>query len=1243
MTTPLARRSVLRVALAFGMVAALVNCGGSGDSSSDTRQRNSALEECLPGDPNETTTTIENDPCAETTTTLYEEAKQTVTCEVTWEPAAVNGWVTACPEATWLDISYPNAAGGSSGGSNQGNPSNRLAFGQYAEGTATVTVHIEKDGVQVASGSVQFQTNVTATQSFTYEAPAAETSTTVAATEYEGPEVTCAVTWQTGSSTITSCDGTTGMQTQFYNEAGEEVGNAGALSENPASGIAVPDGARYVDVKILIASAFGPENEPVGVVRLDTTTDGSNSTFVYRRAVSAPVDTTPVDTTPVDTTPVDTTPTEPTSSPRDAIANTISVQEVPCPVTYTAATRTVRLCENFDRTVGAAFDDEGKFSETVETGYGDSFVLPAQLVTGGGARYVRIAAGQNMSGVEGGIPVFRGEGILDLGDGGQDVEGTIYVSPSGQEALNSGGFPDYFQVELTNAGLFDIDEIEENQFAFVTLNGKVFAEYENVKPPSNWDEGEPLAWRAYQNDGFGLPRLVGSGMLALGSSAEIDFANPFFELNSQRVELLTEEGAGAGPSTEGLSEDPCGAVDPYMITTPITPSRTNMVTLTVATDCDSADSMLGLVVYDYDNDWIPLFSQFKSTRYSTRLVATTFLADGEYDILWGDYDLVGVHEYVVNGGGSGATCHHPRLDVDAERMKATLSNCDPGGHRMRVYAEPMFWTDWEEDIRLPFKDNVIDLQMVPWDGYFRVNLRIDDSFEPDFVTCVKSCDTAEFADDGVETTFDASSFSQDAGVSVTSTCSAPDAPAGDGWTRQGDWAYTDLYRSAGRGAYVYEAWQWLGDTPFENPTEPKTWKAHMPDNGRILAVTSCSSWWLNEANWNSIGTTKRGILATEITASMPNRPSNDRFENAPAIEPGVGAIQFTNVSATNEPGEMGIEYSNSADAGQFHSVWFKYTPEESGRASFRLTEYSFDVLMRVTSVDSEGRTILLDEAEMWRGDSFWCDCDYSSEETVSFAAKAGTTYYIQITNEDYENAVGTAILLVNGGGGVTVEVPLGDETFTSASDLQQQAPTTTVPPVTTTSTTTAPAPADTVAPGSPTTTAAATPAEQGYSAARDQGSRNEVVTVLAPVGDAPATVEARKDARTVEIPVTDLYGTVSATSVNVDTARSLLIRQPGRRPVRVRPSDRTVTVPVGTETTDLSIVATTTDGKSVAAPLTVKKTVAPLVKVTGTDDGGSGLPMLPIGIALAVLVGVATFFFTRRRGAAPAGDAPTED
>lgn len=98
MTTGSSRRRLFSAFTALALVAALVSCGGSGDSSSDTRQRNSALEECLPGDPNETTTTVENDPCAETTTTVYEDSSRTVTCDVTWEPAAVSGRVTACPQ-----------------------------------------------------------------------------------------------------------------------------------------------------------------------------------------------------------------------------------------------------------------------------------------------------------------------------------------------------------------------------------------------------------------------------------------------------------------------------------------------------------------------------------------------------------------------------------------------------------------------------------------------------------------------------------------------------------------------------------------------------------------------------------------------------------------------------------------------------------------------------------------------------------------------------------------------------------------------------------------------------------------------------------------------------------------------------------------------------------------------------------------------------------------------------------------
>ena len=1249
MTTPLARRSVLRVALAFGMVAALVNCGGSGDSSSDTRQRNSALEECLPGDPNETTTTIENDPCAATTTTLYEEAKQTVTCEVTWEPAAVSGTVTACAEATWLEVDYPGPNGNRKGVSNEGGKGNSTTFGQYGEGTAIVKVHIlGADGsTEIAVGTVEFQTNVAATSSFTYEAePQLDPNREV--------EVSCTISWDPGTNTLTSCP-----NVQLWWELGDSNGLSQRNGSTTASSVTIdPAGldSLYIRAYAVLAvdydgsSGFG--GNPTKVSQLNLAEQGSD-TFTYKAIASTlsttttspadttPVDTTPVDTTPVDTTPVDTTPTEPTSSPRDAIAATISVQEVPCETNYTAATRTIQLCENFDRTVGAAFGNDGKFTDTIETGYGNSFTLPANLVEGGGARFVRIAVGQNMSGIEGGIAVFRGEGILDLGDGTSDVNGTIYVSPPGQEALNTGGFPASLRIELTDAGLFEVERIEENELAFVMLEDVVYTEYELVKPPASWDQGEPLRWRAYQNDGFGLPRLVASGLIALGGKTRrVDYTNPSFELNSQRVEVLGGENAAQGPSTEGLTEDPCGAVDPYMITTPVTPSRTNLVTFTVATDCASTDSILGLVVYDYDEDEIPIFSQFKSTRFTSRIVATTFLADGEYDVLWGDYDLVGVHEYVVNGGGTGANCHHPSLDIDTETMKATLSDCDPGGNRMRVFADNLDWQESWREIRLPLASNVIDLQQVDIEGFFELEIKIDNSFEPDFLACIRACESAITADPGLEVSFDTSTFSEDGGVGITGSCVNAGRPDGEGWQQYWSGGDIRLFRPAGRGAYIEENWAWFDSGEEGDVTE----KLHLPGNGKVLSATKCyTDWFTEDGAWSFSETF--GIHTVDITAPMPNRPSNDAFADAPAIEPGVGAVQFTNVSATNEPGEMGIEYSTSSDAGQFHSVWFTFTPEESARTSFRITDYTFDAVMRVTRRDEDGRTVLLDETEVWIDGQMYCDCDYSYEETVSFFANAGTTYHIQVTNEDWENQVGTATLLVNGGEGETVKVPAGDLPFATPAELRAQSPATTVPTTTTppsTSTSTL-VPVDTVAPGTSAPTVTTTPTQQQYSAALEKGSQNEVVTVLSPVGDAPATIEAREDARTVQIPVQDLYGTVSAASANVDNARPLMLRQKGHRPVKVRSSDRMVTVPVGTEISELNIVATTTDGKTVTAPLVVKKTVAPLVKVTGSDDGGSGLPMLPIGIALAVLVGVATFFFVRRRSAAPEGDAPTED
>jgi len=253
---------------------------------------------------------------------------------------------------------------------------------------------------------------------------------------------------------------------------------------------------------------------------------------------------------------------------------------------------------------------------------------------------------------------------------------------------------------------------------------------------------------------------------------------------------------------------------------------------------------------------------------------------------------------------------------------------------------------------------------------------------------------------------------------------------------------------------------------------------------------------------------------------------------------------------------------------------------------------------------------------MWWEDRYFCECDSSDWETVSFSAKAGTTYYIQITNEDYDESVGSGTLVVNGGEGDTVKVQAGDVPYASPTNLINPFPTTTTTTVVTTTTV---APVGTDAPGTPTTVAQSTES-QSYQAAKERGSTNDIVTVLAPVKDAPASIEARQDARTVEIPVADLYGTVSAAGASVNTARSLMITQKGQRPVRVHSSDKTVRVPVGTEASELTIVATDTSGKTVTAAIVVKKTATPLVRIGSSSSGGGSSVALYAGIGVLVLV-----------------------
>ena len=1209
-------RTSIRTAVALLAVVGLLGCGGG----SSSRNRNNALEESPSGS--------------------YDEVAQTLSCDVAWD--AAERIVTVCPEADEVKVTFRASNGGAVGTTTEV----RNTPLEIPDGVDALIVRVQIAGLNTTYNEPNPSTNeftwlmndVNVSQTHTLEYTAPEASP---------EEKSCDITWNSATSKATACPEVNWIGGRAFNSAGVQVNNQ--AGPGPVAGFTGPNGTTIMRISIWVAGRTRDNNSPHASVDFEfnvtqtktvtylavdpttttaaaeetTTTVEETPVTIEETTVPAPDTTAPVSDTSVaapDTTaPADTTPS--TENVREELAATVSVQESPCVVSFTAATRTVTLCESFDRVVAAAFSADGEFNETFEA-QGSTFQIPEKILNDNGARFVRIAVAQKLPGTE--VATFRGEGILDITDSTANATGTIYVTPENQEALNNSGFGMSIVAEVTEAGLFDINVSWtdpywgetykwEGDFAFVTLNDEVFPEFEKVKPPASWDSGKPLAWRAYFTDGFGIPRLVAGGRLAQGGSSEIDIKNPKFELQSQRIELLTEESTSP-------EYDPCGQVDPYLITTPTTPAKTNMITLMVSTDCQSPDSILGLVVWGPGDD-DPVFSQFKSTKYTSRLSVTLFLADDVYDIQWGDYNQVGEHEYVVNGGGSGGDCTQPRLDVADDGLSAVLRNCDPGMHRMRLWAYP-YSGDYEDDVRLPFKNNVVDLSMIEWTGYVWVNLSIDDIYEPDFLVCLRGCEEANASNPDASASIDASHFSTDGTLDVTPTCTNNKSPEGEGWEQVYTWSYSDLYVSSGRGSYIWEAW-----IPMDGEG-PKTESRSVPRTGEILSITGCGADWNNpqaDYAWSTISNI--GVTRLTLDGPMPNRPANDQFSDAPSIEAGVGKVQFSTVSATNEQGEAGSDFTQSNDPGQFNSVWFKYEPQEDAGMTVRITEYTFSAVIRAWRTNQSGQTVLMDETEVWPEDRYWSsEGDREEWETLRFAVSPGNTYYVQVLNQNFDESVGTGTLVINGGEGSTVKVAAGTEPFVSNADLARATTPTTTPATTTTTTVVT---ETTVAAGSPVSTVS--PAEERYQVAREIGSRTEEVVVLAPTKDAPASIETRQDVRTVQIPVADLYGTVSAASANVDTARSLTLRAPGRRPIHVGPDDKTVSVPVGTKTTDLKITAATTDGKTVVTPLVIKKTAPPLVTISADGDSSSSSTGLYAGIGAGVLVLLLAFFFMKRR------------
>ncbi|OLF12576.1 S1 family serine peptidase [Actinophytocola xanthii] len=107
------------------------------------------------------------------------------------------------------------------------------------------------------------------------------------------------------------------------------------------------------------------------------------------------------------------------------------------------------------------------------------------------------------------------------------------------------------------------------------------------------------------------------------------------------------------------------------------------------------------------------------------------------------------------------------------------------------------------------------------------------------------------------------------------------------------------------------------------------------------------------------------------------RPGNDRFGSAQALSGNAGSVTGSNDSATLDPGEAGVEAS----------VWYTWTPTESGNAQIAVNQHGFDSQVNVyTGASVTGLSAVASND----------DANGSLQSEVEFNAVAGTTYRIQV-------------------------------------------------------------------------------------------------------------------------------------------------------------------------------------------------------------------------------------------------------
>ncbi len=152
----------------------------------------------------------------------------------------------------------------------------------------------------------------------------------------------------------------------------------------------------------------------------------------------------------------------------------------------------------------------------------------------------------------------------------------------------------------------------------------------------------------------------------------------------------------------------------------------------------------------------------------------------------------------------------------------------------------------------------------------------------------------------------------------------------------------------------------------------------------------------------------------------PAAPANDQFADAQVISGLSGEVDGTNVGATKEAGEP-----DHADVPGGASVWYAWTSPAAGQALFDTCTADYDTLLGVYTGTS------LDDLELVAGNDDDCASgDFPTlQSSVTFAATAGTTYWIAVDGFGFEP-----------------QIPVQTGTFTLSWDLDVAPPPPPPPP-----------------------------------------------------------------------------------------------------------------------------------------------------------------------------------------------------